>query len=130
MNKTKKEILKKIKSGEVRMKPKWEFTAIRWAEVGMWLMSIGLVILAWVSIGHFMQIYDPKELAEFGDLGWQIFYEDFPYIWGFVAIFSLIIGLLLMVKFGDNYKRSWQKNLMIMSGIILIMTIVGLFLKL
>jgi hypothetical protein len=112
------------------MKPKWKFEMIMWSEIGLWIVTMIGVVMAIMGIAYFLTIYNIFELLEFGDLGWQIFYEDFPYIWGFVAIFSLIIGLLLMVKFGDNYKRSWQKNLMIMSGIILIMTIVGLFLKL
>jgi hypothetical protein len=126
----KNNILNKIKSGEVKMKPKWKFEMIMWSEIGLWIVTMIGVVMAIMGIAYFLTIYNIFELLEFGDLGWQIFYEDFPYIWGFVAIFSLIIGLLLMVKFGDNYKRSWQKNLMIMSGIILIMTIVGLFLKL
>ena len=123
-------ILNKIKSGEVKIKPRWQFVIKRWSEIGLWLGSIGLVVVAIMSIAYFLTIYSIEELGEFGDLGWQVFYEDFPYIWGGVAIFSLVAGVFIMLKTGDNYKRSWQKNLMIMSAIILLLTIVGLFLRL
>lgn len=115
----KKEILKKIKSGEVKMKPAWEFRAIRWAEVGMWLTSIGLMMLATVSIGYFLQMYNPKELIEYGDIGWQLFYEDFPYCWLLASVFFLITGSMVWLKIGNNYKKSWQKNLLL--------TIIGVF---
>lgn len=124
-----KNILNKIKSGEVKMRPKWEFEVKKWAEIGLWLVTILAVVTGIMGIAYFMTIYNIRELSEFGDLGWQIFYEDFPYVWGFVAIFSLVAGVLVMIKTGNNYKRSWQQNLMIMSAIILTMTIVGLFLK-
>ena len=124
-----KNILDKIKKGEVKMKPKWEFEVVKWGEIGLWISMVGAVVAGIMGIAYFMTIYSIEELAEFGDLGWQIFYEDFPYIWGGVAIFSLMIGFFVMLKSGNNYKRSWQQNLMIMSGIILLLTIVGLFLK-
>jgi hypothetical protein len=125
----KNKILDKIKSGEVKMKPKWGFKIIKWAEVVVWLLSIGLVVLAWVSIGHFVQIYDPRELSEFGDLGWQIFYEDFPYIWGAVAVFCLILGSMVWINTGNNYKKSWQKNLITTLGVILAVAILALYLR-
>jgi len=121
-------ILNKIKSEEVKMKPKWEFEVKKWGEMGIWIGMIGAVVAGIMGIAYFMTIYNISELSEFGDLGWQIFYEDFPYIWGIIAIFSLGIGFFVMLNSGNNYKRSWQKNLMIMSGIILILTILVLFL--
>lgn len=124
----KKEILKKIKSGEVKMKPAWEFTITRWVEVGMWLTSIGLMMLATVSIGYFLQIYNPKELMEYGDIGWQLFYEDFPYYWLLASVFFLITGSMVWLKIGDNYKKSWQKNLLL--TIIVVFSITGLILLL
>ena len=122
-------ILNKIKNGEIKMKPKWEFELVKFGEIGLWISMVGAVVTGVMGIAYFMAIYNMNELSEFGDLGWQIFYEDFPYVWGGVAIFSLMVGLLVMIKSGNNYKRSWQKNLMIMSAIILLLTIVGLLLK-
>ncbi|MFA7301722.1 MAG: hypothetical protein WC069_05405 [Candidatus Shapirobacteria bacterium] len=123
-------LINKIKSGEVKMKPKWQFEVKKWAEIGLWLMTIIAVVVGVMGIAYFMTIYNISELSEFGDLGWQIFYEDFPYIWGITAIFSLIAGILVMINTGHNYKKSWQQNLMIMSAIILVLTIGALFLNL
>ena len=122
-------ILNKIQSGEVKMKPRWSFMVIKWGEIGMWLLSIAVVVMGIMSISYFMTIYSIEELNEFGDLGWQIFYEDFPYYWGITVAVFLIVGTFVLLKTGNNYKRSWQKNLMITGGIILILTIVSLFLK-
>jgi hypothetical protein len=126
---SKNKILDKIKSGKVKMKPRWEFEIKKWSEVGIWISMIGLMVSGVVSIAYFLTIYNLSELSQFGDLGWQIFYEDFPYIWGVVAIFSLITGIFVMMNSGENYKRSWQKNLMIFTGVVLILTILTLFLK-
>lgn len=125
----KSKILDKIKNGEVKMKPRWEFELIKWSEVGLWLGMMGMAIIGVMGIAYFLAIYNLVELSEFGDLGWQIFYEDFPYILGSMSIFGLIIGIVVMMNIGDNYKRSWQKNFLIMSVIILLLTIVGLILK-
>jgi uncharacterized membrane protein len=110
------------------MKPKWEFTITKWAELGMWMTSIGLMMLATVSIGYFLQIYNPKELIEYGDIGWQVFYEDFPYYWLIASVFFLITGSVVWLKIGDNYKKSWQKNLLL--TIIIVFSITGLILLL
>ncbi len=121
-------ILTKIKSGEVKMKPKWEFEMVKSGRIMAWIISVAITAIAVLTIIYFIKIYNPTELADFGDLGWQIFYEDFPYIWGVISITCLMLGSILWLKIGNNYKRSWQKNLMITTGIILILSIVVLFL--
>jgi len=126
MKTTKKEILKKIKSGKVKMKPRWRFEAVKWMEVGGWLLSMGIVILSILSVGYFIELYNPRELAMFGDLGWQIFYEDFPYLWGIMALAFLAIGMVVWINTGSNYKKSWQKNLLITLGTILVLTVLAL----
>ena len=125
----KNKILDKIKSGEVKMKPKWKFEVIKWSEVGIWVVMVGLAVVGAMGIGYFLMIYNLVELSEFGDLGWQIFYEDFPYILGGISILGIIVGLVTMMNIGHNYKRSWQRNFFIMTFAILLLTIVGLLLK-
>lgn len=122
-------ILTRIKSGEVKMKPKWEFTAVKIIERLLWLAFIGTTVVGVATIFYFIGIYNPVDLAEFGDLGWQIFYEDFPYIWGTVSLLCLIGGSIVFLKTGNNYKRSWQKNMAMTGAVILALTILGLFLR-
>ena len=110
------------------MKPRWKFEATKWGEVGIWIGMMGIVVVGVMGIAYFLTIYNLSELSEFGDLGWQIFYEDFPYIWGIIAMISLVTATFVFIKIGRNYKRSWQKNMMMTGGIVLILTIVGLFL--
>lgn len=111
--------MQKIKTGKMAMKPRWEFVATMWAETAIWLGVTGLMAMALVVIGYFFKLYSPGELSQFGDLGWQIFYEDFPYYWIVTSIFSLIAGGGILLKIGNNYKRSWQKNSMISAGVAL-----------
>jgi len=125
----KNKILDKIKTGEVKMKPRWKFEAVKWSEMGLWIAMMGLGVVGAMGMGYFLMVYNLVELAEFGDLGWQILYEDFPYILGAMSIFGLIVGVIVMMNIGNNYKRSWQKNIMLMSLIIFLLTIVGLFLR-
>jgi len=110
------------------MRPRWEFTLKKWSKIGAWLGMVGLVVVGITGITYFLEIYRFEELNEFGDLGWQIFYEDFPYLWGVTAIVCLILGCLVLINIGQNYKKSWQKNLVSMLGIIIILTIAALFL--
>lgn len=125
----KKKLIDKIKSGEVKMKPRWKFEVIKWSEIELWMGMMGLTVVGVMGMAYFLAIYNLVELSEFGDLGWQIFLEDFPYILGGMSVLCLVIGITVMMNIGNNYKRSWLKNFFIMSIIILTLTIGGLFLR-
>jgi len=112
------------------MKPKWQFVAKIWVERGIWLISIGTIVTAILAINYFLTIYDPKKLAEFGDLGWQVFYEDFPYFWMLVWIIFALGGGTLLLHIGNNYRRSWQKNVLITIGVAVLIAMVMLIIKL
>ena len=97
--------MQKIKTGKVVMKPKWEFVARKVGLEGSWLLVVGLVALGFASIMIFIKRYNPIEWAEFGEIGWRVFYEDFPYLWLLTIGMFLVGGMMLLVKIGDNYKK-------------------------
>lgn len=103
-------ILKEIKLGKVKMKPRWEFTLKKWGEIEVWMGMVGLVVVGIMGIAYFLEIYRIEELNEFGDLGWQIFYEDFPYIWMILAIVCLMLSYFVLINMGQNYKKIVAKN--------------------
>jgi hypothetical protein len=106
MSKTKDVILKKIKDKKIKIKPRWKFVA---EDVGIrTVVAIGLLgaAIALSTIGFFLDLYNPKDLAEFGEVGWQLFKEDFPYFWLISAIGLGIAGWFLEPKIGSNYKKS------------------------
>ena len=123
-----KKILNKIQSGKVKMKPRWKFEVIKWSEVGLWIVMMGLAVVGAMGIGYFLMIYNLVELSEFDDLGWQIFYEDFPYTMATLALVCLITGTAVFIKTGRNYKHTWQKNMFITVGMILTLVVIALFL--
>jgi len=104
----KKEILNKIKKGEVKMKPRWKFVA---EEAGVKALIIGILIMCATGLSMlslFWELYQPTELIGFGEIGWQLIKEDFPYLWLIVALILGGSGLYLEPKIGNNYRKGWQ----------------------
>lgn len=114
----KKDILNKIENKEVRMKPKWRFTAKVMGLNGAWLIT-GLTAALGVSIiVYFLQEYNPFELYLYGDVGWTLLREDFPYIWLLAVIILIVGGTMLESQIGNNYKRNGRWLLLITTAII------------
>lgn len=116
-----KEILEKINKGEIKMKPKWEFVVKSIGVKWLWLMLV--LGSAWSILGitFFVELYNPMELAEFGDVGRQVFLEDFPYYWLGGVVLFLILATNLLARLGDNYKKT-TKIILLLTG----MTALGL----
>ncbi|MFA5026093.1 MAG: hypothetical protein WC503_06320 [Candidatus Shapirobacteria bacterium] len=121
-------ILNKIKTGEIRMKPRWTFVAKMWEQRLIWILFILATGLSVSGISFFAQKYNPKDLFEYGSVGWQVFYEDFPYYWLAGAIIFWILAIKMWQNLGNNYKITSQK-IFVISGLILV-SIVGLVLLL
>lgn len=124
-----KEILKKIKSGEIRMKPRWRFVLKMWEERTLWLMLILAAGLSISSIVYFINIYNPKELAEFGWIGWQVFWEDFPYYWLLGMIIFWILAMKQWLGLGENYRKTNKKGAFVLGMILSLLMAVILFLS-
>jgi hypothetical protein len=121
-----RKILEKIKSGEIQMEPKWKFVVKIWEKRALWISLIFAVGLSISGIAFFAQRYNPKDLFEYGSVGWQVFYEDFPYYWLFGAFVFWISGIKIWQEFDNNYQVTSEKVFLI-SGMILV-TIIGLIL--
>lgn len=107
MNKTKREILEKIKTNKIKMRPKWKFVA---EEIGGKVVTAIVLIgasVAMATVGVFVDRYNPIELSKYGEIGWQLLREDFPYLWLISALVLGIAGWQAEEKLGDNYKREW-----------------------
>lgn len=112
-----KEITKKIKSGEIKMKEKWRFEARRWELRSLYLLAILAIGLSISGLIYFIQIYDPRELAEFEWIGWQVFWEEFPYYWLGGAIVFWILAIIIWLNLGENYRRGRRGAILVISGI-------------
>lgn len=122
-----KEILGKIRSGEIQMKPKWKFVAEIWEKRTLWMVLILAAALSISGIIYFMEIYNPIELAEFGEIGRQVFLEDFPYYWLVGVIIFLILGIKTESGIGENYRKS-TRLMFLISGMVAILVTLAMFL--
>ena len=102
----KKELMQKIKTGKVVMKPKWEFKLKEWGTEGIGLVAVAVAAVALTALYYFIKIYDPREWLPFGQIGWQIFLEDFPYYWLILNLFFVCAGVWLWSRVGQNYKKT------------------------
>lgn len=110
------EILSKIKSGEIKMKPKWEFAVKAMGIRGMWALLLSGVAWSVLGIVYFVNLYNPIELAQFGDVGRQVFLEDFPYYWLLGTGLFLFLATRLLSKLGENYRKT-TKWMVLITGI-------------
>jgi hypothetical protein len=127
-NNLENKILKKIKTGEVKMKPKWKFEAEKKTIIGAWLFSIGIaaITLAWVL--EFFEVYEPLDTLTYGEVGRQLLLEDFPYIWLTGGLAFILLGLILDSRIDGNYKKPTRSLLMVTLVIVLILVILYRFL--
>lgn len=108
MNKTKREILKRIRKEEVRMKPGWWFWAKEGGIRGLWLAIMILAVFGGIGVVYFWETYSAGELWEYGEVGKTIFLEDFPHLKAGLFIFMTVIGIWILTKIGHNYRqRTW-----------------------
>ena len=121
MKKSSKEILNKIKNGKLKMKPRWRFVA---EDIGIkTIAAMGLMgaAIGISMIGFFWEMYDPRELTNYGEIGWQLLREDFPYFWLISALALGVAAWYLEPKIGDNYKKSsWFWMIISLVGIVIL----------
>jgi hypothetical protein len=121
----KKELLTKIESEEIRMKPKVWFLLENGGIKSIWLLLLLAGAVAISMIYYFIKIYSPGQLIDdYGEIGRDLLLTDFPYLWllGLVVFFGS--GVLLMTKIGDNYKKNTKKIVLLMAMLVAITTVV------
>lgn len=123
-----KEVTEKIKSGEIKMKPKSYFI------LGNILTTGGIIIsgfLGTLLTSFLIHRYKMLKLAE--DTVWQgmkrpdpftrgrLFLYNFPW-WAFIiAILSVVLGIYLMRKFESGYKANFP-SLIVLTVFVIVIT--------
>lgn len=125
MNKTKREILEKIRTGEVKMKPRWWFVAKIVGLRGIWWGLILMTALGISAVVYYWQIYEVAEVAEYGDIGWTILIQNFPYLWLMAALVGISGGVALKSRMGENYRKT-TKVVLATTIIVVMLATVGL----
>lgn len=128
MRKTEEIVLKKIKSGEVKMKPKWWFATKSKLTRGGWLIGLLAASMGLLAITTFIDTYQPLETVRLGEVGQQLLLEDFPYLWLVLGIISLLLGFMFWRNMGDNYKKSTKRGWLIIVATVAVIVILFRFL--
>lgn len=102
MNRTKREILNKIKKENIKMRPRWQFLM---EEVEI---KVGVVILLCV-VGVSLSVV--------------VLYEDeFPFLWLSAAMILGVLVVLMEKRVGENYRLPKRWLALVSVGIVLILT--------
>ena len=109
-----KEILDKIKKGELKMKPRWQFEAKEKGTKGALVSILVLAAVAMSSVIFFIKEYEPWTLWELGEVGKQIVLEDFPYWWFLSGVVMVAASTMVIKNVGDNYKKT-EKDIWIVT---------------
>lgn len=99
------EVMEKIQSNKIKMKPRWKYALKKSGIQGVWLMSILAASISLSMIVYFLGIYNPEILKDYGEVGEQLFFGDFPYLWLGGSIVLFFGGLVMFSRLGDNYKK-------------------------
>ncbi len=96
-----KEVMTKIKRGEITMKPKWFFV------VGSLMMGVGLVGVSTVAIFlvNLTMFLLRKRGPGLGRL--ELMLASFPWWVPILAIVSIAVGIWLLKKYDFSYKKNF-----------------------
>jgi hypothetical protein len=127
--KLEQEIMKKIDKDEIKMKPKWQFLMKTLGLRGALFLNILIAALFISGMIYFASINTPLELWDYGDIGIQIFFEDFPYFWLIIGLILIIGSGILLSKVGENYKKTTRKILLITIVLVVLISLLMLTVK-
>ena len=88
------------------------------------VIVMGTVAVGLSMVVLFFEVYDPRELAQFGEVGWQLLKEDFPYVWLITALVLGILGVFIERTDGQNYKKPKRWLALISFGVVLAVTVI------
>ncbi len=121
--------MEKIENKEIKMKSKWWFFAKTTSLRGIILLNILLCSIILSATVYLVSLKTPLELFSYGNIGMEIFFNDFPYIWLISAVVLIISGTILLSKVGDNYRKTTKTVLAINIVFIIIATLIFGLLK-
>lgn len=124
-NNLEKIILKKIESGEVKMKPKWKFEAVDKGIKGVLMTTLLMTAGAILSVIFFFRDYRPWELIELGEVGRQLIVEDFPYHWLIFGMILVTVTVFVLRKIGNNYRKEDREIWTMAIALVVLMSILA-----
>lgn len=100
-------VMQKIKSGQVKMRPKIYFVA--WSIfMGAGLVSVIVLAAFFVNIVSFkLRTLGSFGYLWFGQYGIRPFLYTFPWVALLIVIFGLVIGISLLKRYDISYKKSF-----------------------
>ncbi len=109
-------IMERIRSQEIKMKPKW------WFALGSIISLIGIAgsLLGAVFLVH-LAIFSSKQHGPMGEVRFQFMINSFPWWIPVIAIILLIVGIYLLHKSTSLYKH----NIIMITIIITILTLIA-----
>jgi hypothetical protein len=97
-----KEIMSKVISGKISMKPRWYFV------LGTTLSILGLALLSVVSIFLVnVMIFSLRTHGPMGEWRLQMMLDSFPFWMPIFAILGVVVGVFILKKYDFSYKKNF-----------------------
>lgn len=120
-----------IKTGRIKMTPRWMFWAWEAGVKSVWAALLLMGAVGGSAIILFWGRYEPvNTIREYGEVGREVIASEFPYWWLTMGIFSLLAGTFTLTKMGRLYRETLNRLMVWMAGAIIIASIVFRLLKL
>ncbi len=120
-NSLKEKILKEIKSGKVKMKPKFHFVL----RAGLWILGIIMTFAAalyLISFAFFVLARSGMfHLPRFGFRGVMAFLFDFPWFLVFAALVFIVLVEILVKHYAFAYRRPLLYSVLGVVGLVLVL---------
>jgi hypothetical protein len=122
MKKTiKNNILKKIQSGEVKMRSRMEILAEKLGiGTGLLFLFLGLIIISGL-VSYWFNLNSDLIFGGYGRYGLRIFTQTFPYAFVFTFIALFILLSLILRRFDLSYKKPFIAILSVIIGLVLVL---------
>jgi hypothetical protein len=107
-NTVKKEVMTKIKSHDIKMKPKIYFAMIS-ILLGVGLSLSVFIVMFFVNIVFFrLRVYAPLGYLNLGPSGIKAFLFNLPLIHLIVSIVGIVLGLKILKRYDVSYRRNFK----------------------
>ncbi|MFC1653432.1 hypothetical protein ACFL1M_01125 [Patescibacteria group bacterium] len=119
-----KDVMSKIKSEEVKMKPKAYFV-VGSVLLGAGITSTILLALLFLSISMFhIRTQNPMGFLRLGIVGGPAFLRIFPFGLTLVSILSISLGAWLLKKYDISYKKNFLGIIFAIVGSVIVMAFI------
>lgn len=110
-----KNVMSKIKSGQIKMKPRWFFLL---GSLSMFIALVGLVITSTFLIS--LITFSLRSHGPMGEVRYQQIISSFPLWAPIIVVIGLITGIFLLRKYDFSYKKNFLFTILVfISAVIL-----------